>query len=53
MKSEALSIVQKEKGSALFCSLTYRAESEFVADAVLGTHEFSSLAVREFVCLFY
>ena len=31
--------------------LMYRADAEFVADAVFGAHEFGSGRVCEFVCL--
>ena len=52
MKSKALTVIQKEEGSALFCVLADRAEAELVSDAVFGAHQFGSLAVRKFVCLF-
>ena len=49
---KALSIVQKEQGSACFCSLMDRAHAKFMADAVFGAHEFCSWSMFQFVGLF-
>lgn len=38
-ESEAAAVVQQEQRPRFFCALMNRAEAEFVADAVAGTHQ--------------
>ena len=52
MKSKALTVIQKEEGSALFCVLADRAKAELISDAVFCAHQFGTFAMRELVCLF-
>ena len=63
MQGEAPAVVQKEQsGVCLYVakvgweilpktSLVYRTDSQFVADAVFGAHEFCAGVVGQFECL--
>ena len=40
MQGETLTVVEKEKRTGILCLVVARTDSEFISDAVAGTHQF-------------
>ena len=52
MEGEFLAVVQEEERTAVLDAMVFRTHSQLVSYAVARAHEFGSLLVAEFVCVF-
>ena len=52
MEGEFLAVVQEEQRTAVLDAVMLRADAQLVSDAIFCAHEFGSLLVSEFICIF-